>query len=264
MSGESPSVLYSVSNSIATITLNRPESLNPLGPAQFPPITDAIRMASEDGSVRAVVFTGAGKAFSAGGDVKTMEARLAQPVVERWNYLSEISQVVMGLVNCPKPTIAVIRGACVGAGLSIAAACDIRVASNTAKFGAVFTKIGLASDLALSYFLPKLVGHAKALEMYYTGDLVLAEEAKAIGLVNRLVPDDRLDEEGAMLAGKIASGATAAFSMVKRQVYLSLESSLKATAELEAAHQTVATYSQDAREGIQAINEKRPPGFKGY
>ncbi len=260
---ETDFIRYSVDGPVATVTLNRPENLNPLGPAQFPPILEAIRKATADPSVRVLVFTGAGKAFSAGGDIKTMEARLTQPLVERWNYLTDISQVAVSLVNCPKPTVAVVRGACVGAGLSIAAACDLRIASTTSKFGAVFTKIGLASDVALSYFLPRLVGHAKALEMYYTGDLVLAEEAKQIGLVNRLVSDEKLDDEARALVAKIAGGATSSYSMVKRQIYLSLETSLKAMAEIEAAHQTIATYSQDAREGISAINEKRPPKFQG-
>lgn len=256
-------VVYETDGPVATIRLNRPAQLNPLGPAQFPPILEGIRKATDDPAIRVLVVTGAGKAFSAGGDVKTMEARLTQPVPGRWNYLTEISGVASSLTACPKPVVAVIRGACVGAGLSIAAACDIRLASTTAKFGAVFTKIGLASDLGLSFLLPKLVGHAKALEMYYTGELVMAEEAKAIGLVNRLVPDEKLDEEAASFVEKLASGPTGSLSMVKRQVYLALESSMRAVLELEAAHQTIATYGEDAREGIRAINEKRPPGFKG-
>ncbi len=258
-----PFVLYGVADSVATLTFNRPDQLNPLGPDSFPPVIEAVERAAADPEVRAIVIRGSGKAFSAGGDVKTMEARLSQPVVERWDYLTAISRTVTSIVAAPKPTIAVVRGACVGAGLSIAAACDIRIAGSTAKFGAVFTKIGLASDLALSYFLPKLVGHAKALEMYYTGDLVKAEEALHCGLVNRLVPDESLDAEAGAFVKKVAGGATASFAMVKRQIYLSLETSLRAMAELEAAHQAVATYSQDAREGIRAINEKRPPVFKG-
>ncbi|RLF10076.1 MAG: enoyl-CoA hydratase [Thermoprotei archaeon] len=171
--------------------------------------------------------------------------------------------IVAKLVEMDKVTIAAVNGVAVGAGLSFALACDMRIASENARFSTGFIRVGLHTDCGAAYFLARLVGPAKALELALTGDLIDAKEAERIGLVNKVVPPDKLEEEAMALARRVASGPLVAVKLLKRTVYESLNVDLKVILEREALAQALCFKTEDAEEGIKAFAEKRQPKFKG-
>jgi 2-(1,2-epoxy-1,2-dihydrophenyl)acetyl-CoA isomerase len=248
---------------VATITIDRPEVRNALGPAEWQAIARAVTEARANDQVRVLVVTGAGGCFSAGGDVKTMPERLSQPPAERRARLYDDAQVIRALRELPKPVVAAIDGACVGAGLSLALACDLRIASTRAKLGAVFHGIGLTGDFGLTWLLPRVVGPARALELVMTAEIVGAERAAAIGLVSRLVEPERLEAEARALALKLAAGPPVAQALSKAGLQRALECDLGAQLEWEAQAQAICSRTDDAREGLAALAEKRPPRFTG-
>jgi enoyl-CoA hydratase/carnithine racemase len=258
-------LLYQVKDSVATLTLNRPERMNALGDTLRDDLHDAVGRASQDAAVRVMVLTGAGKAFCAGGDVKAMneakETRAERPLSEKVAPLRD--RVLLAMRDAPKPVIAAVNGAAAGAGMNLALGCDIRLASTAAKFTQAFVKRGLHPDWGGTYFLPRLVGMAKACELIFTGDVVDAQEALRLGLVNAVHPPEDLMAATYALAEKLAAGPPIAIRLAKRALYHNQEAGLRAALEFETFAQNVCVETEDAREGIRAFVEKRPPRFGG-
>jgi 2-(1,2-epoxy-1,2-dihydrophenyl)acetyl-CoA isomerase len=258
-------LLYDVQDAIATLTLNRPERLNALGDTLREDLQDALTRASDDEQVRVIVVTGAGKGFCSGGDVKSMhegkEAGRARPVIDKIAPLRD--RTVLALRDAPKPVIAAVNGAAAGAGMNLALACDIRIASTAARFGETFVKRGLHVDWGGTYFLPRLVGMAKACELIFTGEVIDADEALRLGIVSAVVPPDRLMPAVHELAGKMAAGPPLAIRLAKRALYHNQDVDLRAALEYETYAQNICSETEDAREGIRAFVEKRAPKFEG-
>ena len=259
-------LLESVKDGVATLTLNRPDRLNAMSGAMLDALLDALPRLAEDGSVGVVIVTGAGRGFCAGGDVKAMaEGREfgGDTLEEKAQELRAKMEVSRWLHEMPKPTIAMVRGAAAGAGLSLALACDLRIASDTARFATAFARVGYSGDFGGSWFLTQLVGTARARELYYTADILDAPQALALGVVNRVVPDARLEEETLALAGKLARGPRVALRYMKRNMNAAESASLKDMLDLEAWHHTRTGYTDDHKEAAKAFVDKREPMFKG-
>jgi len=276
-------VLYEKRESgVAIITLNRPDSLNAMGGDLMVLLPRYLREARHDRGVRAVVLTGAGRAFCAGGDVKGMAAGGAARAREGASdngapQTSIISALDAGvdelrqsqwetsgaLHTMPKPTIAMVNGHAVGAGLSLALACDIRIASDKAKFATIFRNVGFSGDYGGSYYLTNIVGTAKARELYFTGRILEASEALTLGLAMKVVPHDNLEEETMAFAEEIASGPTRAFARMKENLNLATHVDLKTLMEQEALNMRLSGMTNDHREAAKAFVEKREPKFAG-
>jgi len=258
-------LLYETKDGIATLTLNRPERLNALGDTLRDDLFGALMQASADPQVRVLVITGAGRGFCSGGDVKSMkernEAAEAPPLTDRYAPLRD--RTIFSMRDCPKPIIAAVNGAAAGAGMNLALACDIRIASTAAKFSQAFVKRGLHPDWGGSYFLPRLVGTAKAAELIFTGDSIDAAKALELGIVNAVVTPEELMNEAYKLARKIADGPPVAIALAKRAIYRSEHSDLRGALEFETFAQNVCHETEDSKEGIKAFIEKRAPVFKG-
>jgi len=259
-------LLEAIADGVATLTLNRPERLNAMSAEMIAALLEALPRLSEDPEVGAVVLGGAGRGFCAGGDVKAMAAGTEMPgttLEERAHGLRAQMEVARWLHEMPKPTIAMVRGPAAGAGLSIALACDMRIASDSARFGTAFARVGYSGDFGGSFFLTQLVGTARARELYYTADLIDAQHALALGLVNRVVPDVRLEEETQAVAARIASGPRVALRYMKRNLNAAETGTLKDLLDLEAWHHTRTGMTDDHREAAKAFVEKREPKFSG-
>jgi 2-(1,2-epoxy-1,2-dihydrophenyl)acetyl-CoA isomerase len=224
--------------------------------------------------VRCIVLTGAGRAFCAGGDVKEMGQHRAAMAAEEQSTVGLLDRNVASLGafqnattlmlhTMGKPTVAMVNGHAVGAGLSLALACDIRIASDRAKFGTAFRNVGFSGDFGGSYFLQRLVGPAKAKELYFTAEIIDAETAASLGMVNRVVPHDRLEEETMALAASLAAGPTAAYARMKQNFNLGAHSDLKTLLDQEALNMVLSGMSGDSLEAIRAFIEKREPRFRG-
>ncbi|MGE3539201.1 MAG: enoyl-CoA hydratase/isomerase family protein [Candidatus Tectimicrobiota bacterium] len=264
---ESP-VLYHKHDSIVTLTLHRPETLNAMNEAMLAELERLLLVIETDASVRAVVLTGSGRAFSSGGDQK--RPRQQHEGQERFfagdlggNVIERLNRCVLRLQRLPKPVLGSINGVAVGAGCNLALATDLRLASDTARFGEVFTRIGLVPDGGGTYLLPRLVGTAKAMELMLLAEIIDAQEAYRIGLVNWLVPAEQLQAETQKLAERLAQGPTFAYGLVKTGMYQGLTMSLEDVLNMEARNQNLAARSEDRAEGAEAFREKRPPRFVG-
>jgi 2-(1,2-epoxy-1,2-dihydrophenyl)acetyl-CoA isomerase len=259
------SLIYESKDHVATLTLNRPERLNALGGTLREDLFDGLTRAIDDADVRAIVITGAGKGFCAGGDVKAMqdanEAGRTRPLTER--VAPSRDRTVLLMRDSPKPIIAAVNGAAAGAGMNLALACDIRLASSTAKFSQAFVRRGLHPDWGGTYFLPRVVGMAKACEMIFTGQIVDADEALRLGIVTAVHPPERLLAATYELAAKIAQGPPIAIRLARRALYHNLEADLRSALEFETFAQNICTDTDDSREGIRAFVEKREPKFSG-
>jgi 2-(1,2-epoxy-1,2-dihydrophenyl)acetyl-CoA isomerase len=263
MGTTSDTVLVDVSDHIGTLTLNRPEKLNALSGEMMEVLSAIVERLAESKEVRCVVVTGAGRGFCSGGDVAGMASGEALPnenPVARLRRLEETSRL---LHEMPKPTIAQVNGPAAGAGLSIALACDMRIAAESARFGTAFVRIGFSGDFGGTWMLQRLVGPAKARELYFTGDLIDAGEAERIGLVNRVVPDDKLADETRTLAERIAKGPPIALARMKQNMNLGLVSDYSTLLNAEAENMIMTATTEDNREAIKAFLEKRPPTFHG-
>jgi 2-(1,2-epoxy-1,2-dihydrophenyl)acetyl-CoA isomerase len=259
-------LLEVVKDGVAVLTLNRPDRLNAMSPAMLDAMLEALPRLADDGSVGVVVLTGAGRGFCAGGDVKAMaEGREfgGDTLEEKASALRSRMEVSRWLHEMPKPTIAMVRGAAAGAGLSLAMACDMRFAGDSARFASAFARVGYSGDFGGSFFLTRLVGTAKARELYYTADILSAEQALALGLVNRVVPDARLEEETMVLARRLAAGPRVALRYMKRNMNAAESGTLKDLLDLEAWHHTRCGMTEDHREAARAFVEKREPAFRG-
>jgi 2-(1,2-epoxy-1,2-dihydrophenyl)acetyl-CoA isomerase len=249
---------------ITTITLDRPEKLNAFSGTMREDLLAALRAADGDAACRVVVITGAGRAFCAGGDVDYMSGLQKKGDVASFRKLLDAGRdVVTQIADLSKPVIASVNGIAAGAGCNLALACDYRIASDAAKLGETFVKIGIHPDWGGTWFLPRLVGPGRAMELMMTGRMVDAAEALAIGMVDRVVAAEALTDETTKLARAIALGPPLAIAGIKRALAASRTNTLHEQADLEAEHQAEAFLSRDAAEGLAALFEKRPPKFEG-
>ncbi len=262
----STDLLEQVKDGVAVLTLNRPDRLNAMSRPMLDALLEALPRLAEDPAVGVVVLTGAGRGFCAGGDVKAMaegNELAGQTMEERAQALRSRMETSRWLHEMPKPTIAMMRGPAAGAGLSLAMACDLRIASDTVKLGTAFARVGYSGDFGGSYYLTQLVGTAKARELYFTADLLDAQQALGLGLVNRVVADARLEDETMALASRLARGPRVAYRYMKRNMNAAESASLKDMLDLEAWNHTRTGMTEDHREAARAFVEKREPQFKG-
>jgi 2-(1,2-epoxy-1,2-dihydrophenyl)acetyl-CoA isomerase len=256
-------IRWDASDGVGWIHLNRPDKLNALTSRMSDEILDALGAASSDAEVRCVVITGEGRGFSAGQDLTEFQERGLDQLDVAEHLRSGYNRMIAGITELPKPVVAGVNGVAAGAGLSLACACDVRIASDAARFLQAFVKIGLVPDSGSTYLLPRIVGHAKALELSVTGDQIDAPEALRIGLVNRVVPAAHFPGELEAHAQGLASGPTGAIGATKRLIAEGGRSTLQESLEREAATQNELARSDDFAEGVRAFLEKRPPTFTG-
>lgn len=252
---------YQVDNGVATITLNRPEVYNALNDEITFEFQDALKATAKDEKVRVVVITGEGKAFCSGQDLKAASGDQKRSFLDSLN--KRYNPIINAMRSLPKPIVCRLNGVAAGAGCSLALACDIIVASEEATLIEVFINIGLVPDSGSSYFLPRLVGMAKAFEMCSMGTRVKASEAAAIGLVNKCVPADQLDATVKTYTDYFATAPTRSIGLIKKMLSKSATSTLEQMLEYEAYCQEIAGSSHDYKEGVSAFLEKRKPGFIG-
>ena len=258
-----PDLLEAKEDGIARLTLNRPDRLNAFSPAMLLALGEALQRLGGDDSVGAIIITGAGRGFCAGGDVKTMAARASQGFEERVEGLRRMHQLPLLLRTIPKIVIAMINGPAVGAGLGLAMACDLRIAGRSARFGTGFAGVGYSGDFGGSWTLTRLVGTAKARELYFLGDIIDGAAAASLGLVNHVVEDDALQSETTALARRIADGPRVAYGYMKRNLFAAETEPFATVLEMEAVHQARTAMTEDHLEASTAFVEKRRPVFKG-
>jgi enoyl-CoA hydratase/carnithine racemase len=258
-------LLCTIDAGIATITLNRPEKRNALSDRLTPAFRNVLPVLEADIDVRVIVVTGAGKAFCSGGDVSGMGERRAPTTTEAAIRRLQQGQeaLTLRLFELTKPTIAALPGAAAGAGMSIALACDLRIAAESALITTAFANIGLSGDYGGSWLLTRLVGTAKAKELYFTARRVGAAEALALGIVNEVVADDRLAARTKELAGQIAAGPPIALGYMKENLNRALNADLKTALALEADRMVRCNRTDDHKEAVRAFLEKRKPVFAG-
>jgi len=261
---ENRAVLEKREGRVATLILNRPERMNALNADLIVALNDALTRVEADPEINVVVLAGAGRAFCAGGDLAVIgKGRQENNVAELQPILRSGMNAVLKIRTMRQPVIAAVHGAAAGAGMNIALAADMRIASDDAMFGQNFAKVGLFPDYGGTFFLPQLVGPAKAAELFYTGDMINAAEALRIGIVNRVVPLAQLETEVRGLAHKIADGPAIAIHAIKETLFGRDKEELTELLDLEVEQQMKCFYSEDCSEGIRAFFEKRAPKFRG-
>jgi 2-(1,2-epoxy-1,2-dihydrophenyl)acetyl-CoA isomerase len=253
-----------IADGVATLTLNRPDRLNALSTPMMEGLLEALPRLAEDAAVGTIVLTGAGRGFCAGGDVKSMAEESAQRApIEAVAHLRGRMEVSRLLHEIPKPTIAMVNGPAAGAGLSLALACDLRIAAQSARLVTAFANVGFSGDFGGSYFLSKLVGTGRARELYYTADPLNVADALSLGIVNRVVPDADLVATTMLLAHKLARGPRIALALMKKNFNAAENCTLAQLLDLEARHQIETGCTQDHKEAARAFVEKRTPIFVG-
>ena len=248
---------------VVTLTFNRPDVRNAMTGELTEAFTAAVDALRGDPAVRAVVVTGAGKAFCAGGDLSWINPGPGADVPAIRAKMRAFYPKFLAVRTLDVPTIAAVNGAAVGAGLCVAMACDIRIAAEDAKLSTAFLRLGMHPGMAATYLLTRLVGTAKAAELFFTARTVDGREAERLGLVNRAVPGEALLDEATALAGEIAANAPIPMGMVKRALYLAERSDLETMLEYEGLAQPITMATADLLEGLDAVKEKRPPRFEG-
>lgn len=257
-------VLQSLDQGLLTITMNRPDRRNALNPDMTRGLVEAARRAQDDTEVRAVLIRGAGGTFCVGGDVKSMaEGRAPLPFEAKMANLRRGMEVSRILHQMPKPVVAQLDGAAAGAGLSIALSCDLRVASASCKITTAFAKVGFSGDYGGTYFLTKMLGSAKARELYLMSPVLSAQEACNLGMVSKVVPDADIEAEALELARSLALGPSVALGYIKRNINNAETMTLEACFDGEAIHHTRAGETTDHKEAAKAFVEKRKPTFQG-
>ncbi len=254
-------LLYEKNGSITTITLNRPDVFNAFNDEQSYELQDALKSAKRDEECRVVVLTGSGKAFCSGQDLKAIAGAEKRSFIDSLH--KRYNPIIREMRNMSKPIVCRLNGVAAGAGCSLALASDFIVASENASLIEVFINVGLVLDSGSSFFLPRLVGSARAFELATMGSKVTAKQAYEWGMVNRCVPAEQLDEETANVANYYANAPTKAIGLMKKMLNRSFNSDLEAMLEYEAYCQEVAGSSSDNKEGVAAFNEKRKPVFTG-
>jgi len=262
-------ILFAREGGVATLTLNRPDRLNALTSKMYQEIRAIAEQIKRDDRIKALIITGSGKGFCAGCEISELSgtfvtSRTGTSASEsRFDTLQQIGEIALDMADVDKPVIAAINGMAVASGLSIALLCDIRLASEDARLGATWVKIGLAPDMATTYYLPRIVGISKAAEMMFDGEIIDADEGQRIGLVGKVVPSHKLMNTAGELADKIAAGPSIAIELTKRGLQRTLFNNLKAQLDYETYSQNICRHTEDAREGVQAFLDKRIPRFKG-
>lgn len=252
--GAGEDLLFAVAEGVATITLNRPERKNAFTFPMIEAWTAALQRCRTDEAVRVVIVTGAGPAFCSGGDIVEMGERLDQPPQRRKDELfSRIQRIPLALEDLDKPVIAALNGVATGAGLDLALMCDLRYAARSARFAETYVRVGLVPGAGGAHFLPRLVGTAKALELFFTGDFVDAEEALRIGLVNGVHDDVALMPSVEALARRIAKAPPLTLSLIKRAVYQGMRNDLRTNLDLISSHYAVITATPEHRDAVQAF-----------
>ncbi len=252
---------------IVTIAFSRPETRNSMTPAMGEEVIGAVEEIRGDAAVRVVVLTGTGKAFSSGGNLNMIAqdtgARPDSGAPSMVGSPREFYARFLKIRDLPVPTIAAINGHAIGAGLCVALACDLRIAAADAKMGMTFSKLGLHPGMGATYFLPRLIGTARACELFFTGRVFDAAEAERLGVINRAVPRDQFDAAVKALAQEIAAAAPIAVRLVKKSIYRGGHHSLDEMLDYESLSQGLTFTTADAREGVTAMMEKREPKFEG-
>jgi enoyl-CoA hydratase/carnithine racemase len=256
-------ILVDHQDGIVTLTFNHPENLNAMTAAMGDEVTDVVRTLNQDHSARVLILTGAGRAFCAGGAKGTLQSRTSGAKSANTEAPKTFYKRFLSLRQLEIPTIAAINGPAVGAGFCVALACDMRVAAANARMGLNFVRLGIHPGMAATFTTPRIVGMAKACEVIFTGRLYTGEEAFTLGLVNRVVPAEKLLDETMTLAREIASNAPIAVRLAKRALYRGEADLLEAAIEVESEHQAHTWTTEDAKEGITAMTEKRAPKFRG-
>jgi 2-(1,2-epoxy-1,2-dihydrophenyl)acetyl-CoA isomerase len=255
-------ILLRIADGVGTLTLNRPEKLNAFAGTMRQEIADALVELERDPAVRVIVITGAGRGFCAGADVGYLAELIERRDVEAMAALVEAGRrVVMTMRESSKPVIGSINGVAAGGGANLALACDLRIAGDQARLGQTFNRIGLHPDWGGTYFLPRLVGPAKALELFWLAELLDAPECLRLGLFNRVVPQSVLEQETMTIARTLAAKPALALSLAKRAVYASLDRTLPEMLDYELEAQLRCFESGDAAEGVTAFLDKRAPVF---
>jgi 2-(1,2-epoxy-1,2-dihydrophenyl)acetyl-CoA isomerase len=251
-------------SSILTLRLNRPDRLNALNVELGEGLAAALIRAAGDDSVRAIVITGAGRGFCAGGDVSLLrDARSREAHHELEALVRTGKKIALTIADMPKPVLGSINGPAAGGGANLALACDLRIASSTASFGQSFSKLGLYPDFGGTFFLERLVGPAKAAELFFTGDMIDASEAARLGIYNRVVAPEQLVEETQKVAQKLAAAPPMTVARVKDRLFKSHRAALEKVLDEEIRRQVECFKSTDCLEGLVAFHEKRPPNFSG-
>lgn len=250
---------------VATLKLNRPAARNAMSIAMGDEVARAVEEVRADAGVRVLVVTGEGRAFSGGGDLGMLaaDAGLGAPHAGMGGPPREFYNRYLSVATLPIPTLAAINGHAIGAGFCFALACDLRLASSNAKLGMTFTRLGIHPGMGATYFLPRLLGSARACDLLFTGRIIDAGEAAAMGILNRVVPHEAFPAAVEAYAAELASAAPIAVRMVKRAIYRGLAHDLAAAVDLESTQQRATFQTEDAKEGIRAIMEKRAPVFTG-
>jgi len=247
-----------------TITMNRPEVLNAISDPMLDGLGEILEEAGRDASVRCIVLTGAGRAFGSGADLRGFaSAHASGAPVTVSTHLQKYHRVVRAIRTMSKPVIAAVRGVAAGASCNLALSCDMRIVSEDARFIEAFARIGLVPDAGGGFFLPRLVGFGKALELSMLADEVSGPEAERLGLANKCVPAAEFDEAVRSLAQRLAKGPTRAYGLMKELINKSVVSDLESTLRLEGELQDIAINTADHREGVAAFLQKRPAEFTG-
>ena len=257
-------ILVSREAGIFSLTLNRPDKLNAFNPEMHKLLRDALEEARDEAAVRAVLLTGSGRGFCAGQDLSERNVSAdAAPIDLSVSLGSNYNPLVRRLRALPKPVVCAVNGVAAGAGANIALACDIVLAARSASFVQSFSKLGLVPDSGGTYFLPRLVGSARAMGLALLAERLSADEAERWGLIWKAVDDDRLVEEATSIARALAAGPTKGYGLIKKALHASAGNSLDAQLDLERDLQREAGFSEDYREGVAAFTQKRKPQYKG-
>jgi 2-(1,2-epoxy-1,2-dihydrophenyl)acetyl-CoA isomerase len=256
-------IALAIASGVATITLNRPDAFNALTLAMGQELLDAAIEASEDPAVRCIVLTGSGKAFCGGGDVKDFVHALPRIGVHIKHLTTSVHGAVSRLIGAPKPVITAVNGVAAGGGFALALAGDLVIAAEAARFTMAYSRIGATPDGSSTYWLPRLVGVRRAVELFYTNRVLTAAEALAWGIVSRVVPDSELAEAVRQQAVELAAGPTLALGRGKRLFHGSTTESLETQMERESEAIARSGHTEDFAEGVRAFAEKRPPAFRG-
>lgn len=260
----SPVLLESLSAGVLTLCMNRPERLNALNPELGQALAAGVEQAAGNPAVRAVILTGAGRAFCSGGDLAMIKSlRDAGRGAELEPLLRAGMRLILALRTTEKPVIAAVNGPAAGAGMNVALACDIRIASEEATFGQNFARVGLFPDYGGTYLLPRLAGPSRAAWMFYTGEMINAQEAFRMGVVDSIVPQEEVMPAAEALAARLAAGPPLVMGAVKRVLFGAERAELEGALEMETEQQMKCFASEDCTEGIRAFFEKRAPKFSG-
>lgn len=259
-----PVLLESLAEGVLTLRLNRPDRLNALNPELGQALAEAVERAAANPAVRAVILTGAGRAFCAGGDLAVIRSlRDAGRGSDLEPLLRSGARLILALRTMEKPVVAAVNGPAAGAGMNVALGCDYRIAAEQSMFGQNFAKVGLFPDFGGTWLLPRLAGESRAAWMLYTGEMISAQDALRIGVVDRVVPQERVLPEAETLAAQLAAGPPLVTRAVKRAVFGAERASLERALEAEVEQQMRCFASEDCTEGIRAFFEKRAPKFQG-